>query len=340
MKPALITVFGATGVQGGGLVRALLDDEAAQPVHRVRVRAVTRRPGSAEAGVLAALGAEIIEADLDHAASVQRAMHGADAAFCVTDFWSHRSAEREVAQAAHLAEAAKREQVGHVVWSTLEDTRRFSKVDGWPMPVALGAGDGSAGAGEHGGAGVRAHRQPLPPYDGKGEADRQFSERELPLTRLLTSYRWDNLLGPAMRPRRAADGRLELALPTGTAALPGIAAADIGPCVAAILRQGPATIGRTVGIAGEHLSVTQMAHGLSMVLGELVRPAAVDAAEYARRPWAGAADWARFFAFQREFSRACCAARPVAATRVLHPGLLGFSAWLRSQAAGLRAAVR
>lgn len=325
MKPTLITVFGATGVQGGGLVRALLAGEASQPVHRWRVRAVTRRPGSAEAEALAALGAEIIEADLDHAASVRRAMHGADAAFCVTDFWSHRSAEREVAQAAHMAEAASCERVGHVVWSTLEDTRRFSKVDGWPMPVATG----------------QDPRRPLPPYDGKGESDRQFTERGVPLTRLLTSFRWDNLLGPALAPRRGADGRLELALPIGAAALPGIAACDIGPCAAALFRHGASMVGRTVGIAGEHLSATQMAHALTLALGELVRPSngSVDAAGMdPRRPAHGAADWARFFAFQREFSRACCAARPVGATRALHPGLMGFNAWLRRHLPQLREA--
>src|SRR5512134_2855455 len=103
LKP-LITVFGATGAQGGGLVRALLRD-AERPF---RVRAVTRRPGSAAAQALATLGAELFAADLDDLASVERAMQGAHGAYCVTNFWEHFSPQRELQQAMHLAEAARR----------------------------------------------------------------------------------------------------------------------------------------------------------------------------------------------------------------------------------------
>src|SRR5512134_1213983 len=115
----VITVFGATGAQGGGLARAILSD----PERRFRLRAVTRKPESPAARALAAQGAEIAVANLDDPASVSRAMTDAYGAFCVTNFWELFSPERELAQARAMAQAADAAGVKHVVWSTLEDTR-------------------------------------------------------------------------------------------------------------------------------------------------------------------------------------------------------------------------
>ena len=78
----IITIFGATGAQGGGLARAILNDKNSE----FAVRAVTRDPESDSAMALAAMGAEIVEANIDDEASVQNAMTGAYGAFCVTFF--------------------------------------------------------------------------------------------------------------------------------------------------------------------------------------------------------------------------------------------------------------
>jgi len=69
----IIAVVGATGAQGGGLVRAILED----PAGGFAVRAITRKPESDKARALAALGAEVVAADLDDAASIERAFAGA-----------------------------------------------------------------------------------------------------------------------------------------------------------------------------------------------------------------------------------------------------------------------
>jgi len=87
----LIAVVGATGAQGGGLVRAILAD----PSGGFAVRAITRKTSSDKAKELARLGAEVVSADLDDAASVKRAFAGAYGAFCVTNFWEHFSPEKE-----------------------------------------------------------------------------------------------------------------------------------------------------------------------------------------------------------------------------------------------------
>ncbi len=79
----LIAIVGATGAQGGGLARAILDD----PQGGFTVRALTRHPDNDKARALAARGAEVVAADLDDEASLVRAFTGADGAFCVTNYW-------------------------------------------------------------------------------------------------------------------------------------------------------------------------------------------------------------------------------------------------------------
>src|SRR4051794_35466361 len=100
----VIAVVGATGAQGGGLARAIFDD----PQSGFLARAITRHPDSKNARALAARGAEVVAADLDDEESLVRAFAGADAAFCVTNYWEHFSPERELAQGRALAGAAKR----------------------------------------------------------------------------------------------------------------------------------------------------------------------------------------------------------------------------------------
>lgn len=106
----VIAVVGATGAQGGGVVRAILADKSGD----FTVRALTRNVGSDKANALAAAGAEVTQADIDDAASVKRAFEGASAAFCITNFWEHFSPERELAQARNMAQAAK--AAGLVLW--------------------------------------------------------------------------------------------------------------------------------------------------------------------------------------------------------------------------------
>src|SRR5256885_2141589 len=114
----IIVVAGATGAQGGGLVRAIQKDGSGD----FRARALTRDPESPKAKELAALGAEVVGGDADDPASLKPAFEGAYGAFCVTFYWHHFSPERELQQAHAFAEAAANAKVRHTIWSTLEDT--------------------------------------------------------------------------------------------------------------------------------------------------------------------------------------------------------------------------
>ena len=304
----IITVFGATGAQGGGLARAILAD----PEQRFRVRAVTRKPHSPAARALARTGAEVIAADLDDAVSVGCAMEGAHGAFCVSNFWEHLSPGKELMQAHTMAQAALDAGVSHVVWSTLEDTREFV-APGSRMPVLMG-------------------KYNVPHFDGKGEANRAFIDRGLPTTLLYTSFYWDNLVHFGMQPRRDAGGALGFALPMGDAKLPGIAAADIGLCAFGVFTRGEELIGKSIGIAGEHLSGGQMSKQLAIALGEPVRHVALTPSEYAALAFPGADDLANMFQFKTEFEHMYCSARRVECARELNPRLQSFAQWLARNA--------
>jgi len=301
----IIAVLGATGSQGGGLVRAILNDPKAE----FAVRAITRDPDSDKARELAALGAEVVQADVDDRASLERAFQGAYGAYLVTFFWAHFSPEKELAQARGMAEAAKAAGLQHVIWSTLEDTRRWVPLDDDRMPTLQG-------------------RYKVPHFDGKGEADQHFKDLGLPVTFLMASFYWDNMIHFGMGPKRGEDGKLAITLPMGDAKLAGIAAEDIGPCAYGIFKRGKEMIGRTAGIAGEQLTVHDMAARLSEALGEEVRYNAVPPAVYRGFGFPGAEDLGNMFQFYAEFEEYLEGARDVALSRQLHPGLMDFKGWL------------
>jgi len=116
----IIAVIGATGAQGGGLARAILEDRDGS----FSVRAVTRDLASGPAQALADQGAEVVQADLDDKGSLERAFSGAYGAFCITNYWETFSPEKEREQARNMAEAAKAVGVQHVICTKQEDTPR------------------------------------------------------------------------------------------------------------------------------------------------------------------------------------------------------------------------
>ena len=305
MDKKIIAVMGATGSQGGGLVRAILDD----PSGGFAVRALTRDAGGEKARQLAALGAEVVAANVDDAESLKAAFRGAHAAYCVTFYWDHLSPEKEQAQAASLAQAAKDAGVRHAIWSTLEDTRRFVPLGDDRMPTLMG-------------------KYKVPHFDAKGESDRFFSDKGVPTTFLLTSFYWDNLIMFGMGPKKGPDGKLAFVLPMADKKLPGIAAEDIGRCAYGIFKRGGEFIGKTVGIAGEFLTGAQMAADLSRALGQDVAYNYVPPEIYRTFGFPGADDLANMFQFKRDFEKEFCGARGLALSRALNPKLQTFAQWL------------
>ena len=301
----IIAVVGATGAQGGGLVRAILNDAQSE----FRVRALTRDVNSDKAKELSKLGAEVVAADVDDIESLKRAFKGAYGVYCVTFFWAHFSPEKEIAQATAMAHAAKEAGVQHAIWSTFEDTRKWVPLSDDRMPTLMG-------------------KYKVAHFDAKSEANHVFTDLGVPTTFLLTSFYWENLIYFGLGPKKGPDGKLAITFPMGDKKLPGISSEDIGKCAYGIFKKGREYIGKTVGVAGEHLTGAEMAKALGIALGKDVHYNDVPPNVYRNFGFPGAEDMGNMFQFKRDFEQAYSGARNLAVTRSLNPSLQTFESWL------------
>ena len=302
----IIAITGATGSQGGGLVRAILND----PKSEFRVRAITRNVSSDKAKALAKAGAEVVTADLDNEDSLKKAFSGAHGAFCLTNYWEHMNPEKEITQIGNLARAAKAAGVKHAIWSTLEDTRKWVPLNDDRMPTLQGS-------------------YKVPHFDTKGGSDHFFTDAGVPTTFLLTSFYWDNFINFGMGPTPGPDGKLGITMPMGDKKLPGIAAEDIGKCAYGIFKRGSEFIGKTVGIAGEHLTGDEMAQELSRAFKLEIRYNDVPPEMYRSFGFPGADDLGNMFQFKRDFNDVFRGARSVEFSRKLNPELQTLAQWLK-----------
>lgn len=308
----IIAVFGATGAQGGGLVRAIAADSNGP----FAARAITRNPSSDKARALADLGVEVVGADADDPSTLAPALAGAYGAFVVTNFWEHLSAEREGKQATAMARATKAAGVQHAVWSTLEDVRKYVPLDDDRIPTLYGAFK-------------------CPHFDSKGAVDETFAKEGAPTTFMRVAFYWDNFIHFGMGPRKMDDGSVVLALPLGGAKLPGIAVEDIGKCAYGIFKEGTSSVGSYVGIAGETLSGEEMAAKMGRALGQTIHFYDVPFDAYRKLGFPGAEDLGNMFQFQQMFAEEFYKQRDPVVSRRLNPDLLDFDAWLSRNAPGI-----
>ena len=303
----IIAVAGATGAQGSGLVHAILNDKSGE----FKARAITRNTNSDKAKALAKLGVEVVEADVSDKKSLIKAFEGAYGAYCVTFFWEHFSPKKEKAHAKNMAEAAKEAGVKHVIWSTLEDTRKWVPLNDDRLPTLM-------------------EKYKVPHFDAKGESNEFFENSGVPYTLLQTSFYWDNFIYFGMGPQKGPDGKLAITLPMEDKKLPGIAAADIGKCAFGIFKADKKYQGKTISIAGEKLTGQQMADSFSKALGTDVGYNAVPASVYRSFGFPGAEDLGNMFKFKSEFEDYFCGIRSVEESRLLNPELLSFDNWLQN----------
>jgi uncharacterized protein YbjT (DUF2867 family) len=299
----VIAVVGATGAQGGGLARAILAD----PNGGFACRAITRDPNKDKVKDLTGKGAEVVKADLDDVDTLKKAFAGAYGAYCVTNFWEHFSGEKEKAQAKNMADAARTAGIKHVIWSTLEDTRKLMAANDTRMPMLQ-------------------EKYRVPHFDAKAEANAYFAG--LPVTYLVTSFYWDNLYAFGMGPKKGDDGVYRWAFPMGNRRLAGIAVEDIGKAAYGIFKVRQLYLNRTVGIVGENLTFDEMSEKLSKGLNIPVKYNAVEADVYRGFGFPGADELGNMFQVYRDFEKEVVAARDVDVTRSLNPSVQTFDQWL------------
>ena len=305
----VIAVLGATGAQGSGLVRAIMADKSGE----FTARALTRNVNSDKAKALKDLGAEIVAVDIDKYESLKSAFKDAYGVFAVTFFWDHFSADKEIEEVKSIAKAAKETNIKHVIWSTLEDTRNWIPLNDNRMPTLQ-------------------EKYKVPHFDGKGEAEKYFTEQKLPVTFLLTSAYWENMIYFGWGPTRGQDGKLALNFPMGDKKLPAIGVEDIGKSAYAIFKRGNEFIGKKVGIAGGHLTGKMMAESLTKALGEEVKYNAVPFDVYRKFDFPGADDIGNMFQFKHDFEEYYCGARDLEFSKSLNPALKSFDEWLKENA--------
>jgi uncharacterized protein YbjT (DUF2867 family) len=308
MQKKIITVFGATGAQGGSLCRAILSD----PASEFFVRAVTRDLNSDKSKALKDLGAEVVQADIDDKGAVMKTLEGAYGAYFVTFFWAHFSAEKEYGEAQTFAEAAKAANLKHAIWSTLEDTRKFVPLDDDRMPTLQG-------------------KYKVPHFDAKGEADHLFTDLHVPTTFFRASFYWDNFIYFGSGPKKGPDGKYYLTFPLDDKKMAGIASDDIGKCAYGIFKM-PSLIGKTVGVAGDHLTGEEIAASMTRALNIPIIYNNVTPDTFRSFGFPGADDIGNMFQFYRDFEEECNRVRDIDFSRKLNPELKSFDVWLRENA--------
>ena len=218
MSARIVTVFGATGAQGGGVARALLERGGSW-----KVRGVTRNPESEKAKALTALGAEMVKASLDDKESIKRAVAGSYAAFVVTNYWEIMDAARETKQGKDAADACKEVGVKHYIYSGLENVKRIAGID-------------------------------VPHFDAKGEVEDYLPSVGLPYTIIRFPAYYD--FWPKSG-QKQDDGTYALTMCMGKDPLHGLAVSDAGPAVASILENREEYIGKTIGLSGDCRPVSE-----------------------------------------------------------------------------------
>nr|XP_012326239.1 nmrA-like family domain-containing protein 1 [Aotus nancymaae] len=284
----VITVFGATGAQGGSVARAILEGK------KFAVRAVTRDVTKPKALALRDLGAEVVKGDLDDKASVDDALKGAYGAFVVTNFWETFNKDKEVQQGKLVADTAKHLGLKHVVYSGLENVKQLT---GGKLEV--------------------------PHFDGKGEVEEYFWSLGVPMTSVRVAAYFENF-PTAWKPGKASDGDYyTLALPMGDVPMDGISVADVGAAVSSIFNSPKEFLGKAVGLSAEKLTVQQYADVLSKVLGKEVRDAKITPEAYEKLGFPAAkevADMCRFYQMKPD--------RDVKLTHRLNPKVKSFSQFI------------
>ncbi len=142
----------------------------------------------------------------------------------------------------------------------------------------------------------------VPHFDAKAESDSFF--QGVPTTFLVTSFYWDNLYSFGLAPKKGADGQYEWTFPMGDSKLAGIAAEDIGKVAYGIFKAGQQYVGKTVGILGEALTISEMGEKISKGMGVgPIRYNAVDADLYRSFGFPGADEMGNMFQVYRDFAK-------------------------------------
>lgn len=116
--PQILAVFGATGNQGGSVIKAVLADEELSSQYKIR--ALTRDPSSVSSRLLAEKGVDVVRADFDKPETITEAVKGVHTVFANTvSVYGPDGKETEIGQAKAIADACVAAKVEHLFFSSM-----------------------------------------------------------------------------------------------------------------------------------------------------------------------------------------------------------------------------
>ncbi|KAK1759086.1 hypothetical protein QBC47DRAFT_315117 [Echria macrotheca] len=240
----IITVFGATGAQGGAVANIFLRDAKLTP--QWAVRAVTRDASKPAAIKLRDEGAEVVTADMNDKATLLRAMEGASAVYAVTNYWESMDHGLEARQGKSLVDAAKETGVQQFIWSSLLNVTKISN-------------------------GRLSH---VYHFDSKAQVEDYARSVGIPATFFLPGFYMPNIPGGLMRPDPSNNGAWTFSLPVpATASIPVFDPADTGKFVKAAVLHRDRLLGKRILGATAYMTPVEIVEGFKKVFPEAGRTA-------------------------------------------------------------------
>ncbi|PHH86947.1 hypothetical protein CDD83_9546 [Cordyceps sp. RAO-2017] len=236
----ILTVFGATGNQGGSVVKAVLADAALSK--QFKIRGITRDATRPSAKALAEKGVELVKADMSSVEAAAPAVKGAHTVFLVTNYWESMSADKEEAQGRAVTDACKAAGVKHLIFSSLINTAEASK-------------------------GKLKH---IVHFDSKSRIEDYIRASGVPATFVLPGFFMSNF-GEFIR--KQDDGSYSMPVPEGVtldnAKIPLFdAVADNGKFVKAAVKHFPSTDGKRIYAATDYYSPSRLISEFGTAMGK------------------------------------------------------------------------
>ncbi|KAJ8071196.1 hypothetical protein OCU04_001534 [Sclerotinia nivalis] len=233
----IFTVFGATGSQGGSVIKYILADSTLSKTFKIR--GITRDVSKPAAQALIKQGVEMKAADLSSKASVTEALQGSDTVFLVTNYWESVKYDVEFGQGKNVADAAKELGVQHLIFSSLLHVTELTN----------------------------SRLSQVPHFDAKADIEEYIRKSGVPASFYLPGYFMTNFLQMV---QKGEDGSLILAYPVGKdAKFPLIdVAEDTGKFAKAIIKNRDQTLGQQILGAENYYTPEQVLAELEAVTGK------------------------------------------------------------------------
>ncbi|XP_033727789.1 nmrA-like family domain-containing protein 1 isoform X9 [Pecten maximus] len=300
-EPKTVVVFGATGLLGGSVARALLNDP-----FKFRVRCVTRRTNSDKARELAELGAVIVNANLDDTKSLEKALVNADAMFLTTHFWEEKNKQKEIVQGLNAIDAAVSCGVSHIIFNGSENVKKIIGRD-------------------------CSH------LDSKFSIEEYIREVGLNYTILRLPFWYENFY-TVFKPYKLKYGVYALALPMEDGILDCMAVEDVGECVYDILCKPKLFYGKTLGLCADRLSMTNIVDTFNKHFDTMkFKDPKIKIRDYENFKFAGSKDLAAMFEFYRDGTSVV---RDIKVTKKLNSRTKSLDKWLDENKDYVEGAIR